>query len=93
MEYSGGDAEIGTVIISRTPQTSALRLKMNPNSQKNVLPEVLTTIEAAAAINRQPQTLRKWACLDNGPIRPVRIHGRLAWRVTDLQKLISGEVV
>ena len=65
---------------------------MNPNSQKNVLPEILTTNEAAAAINRQPQTLRKWACLDNGPIRPVRINGRLAWRVTDLLKLISGEV-
>jgi hypothetical protein len=63
---------------------------MNPNSQKNVLPEVLTTNEAAAAINRQPQTLRKWACLDNGPIRPVRINGRLAWRVADLQKLLSG---
>ena len=56
------------------------------------LAEVLTTNEAAAAINRQPQTLRKWACLDNGPIRPVRINGRLAWRVADLQKLISGEV-
>lgn len=63
---------------------------MNPNSQNNVLPEVLTTNEAAAAINRQPQTLRKWACLDNGPIRPVRINGRLAWRVADLQKLLSG---
>ena len=57
------------------------------------LVEILTTNEAAAVIKRKPQTLRKWACLDNGPIRPVRINGRLAWRVTDLQKLISGEVV
>ena len=54
------------------------------------LPEVLPTDEAAAAINRKPQTLRKWACLENGPIRPVRINGRLAWRVSDLQKLLSG---
>jgi hypothetical protein len=54
------------------------------------LPEVLTTDEAAAAINRKPQTLRKWACLENGPIRPVRINGRLAWRVADLQKLLGG---
>ncbi len=56
------------------------------------LPAVLPTNEAAAAINRAPQTLRKWACLENGPIRPVRINGRLAWRVSDLQALLSGAV-
>jgi hypothetical protein len=57
------------------------------------LPEVLPTDEAAAAINRKPQTLRKWACLENGPIRPIRINGRLAWRVADLQSLLNGEVL
>ncbi|WP_175826895.1 helix-turn-helix domain-containing protein [Burkholderia gladioli] len=56
------------------------------------LPEVLPTDEAAAALNRKPQTLRKWACLENGPIRPVRINGRLAWRVSDIQALLSGGV-
>ena len=56
------------------------------------LPEVLPTNEAAAAINRAPQTLRKWACLENGPIRPIRINGRLAWRVSDLMQLLSGGV-
>ena len=55
------------------------------------LPAVLPTHEAAHFINRKPQTLRKWACLESGPIRPVRIHGRLAWRVSDLQALLSGE--
>ncbi len=54
------------------------------------LPEVLPTDEAAAAINRAPQTLRKWACLENGPIRPIRINGRLAWKVADLKALLSG---
>jgi hypothetical protein len=54
------------------------------------LPEVLPTNEAAAAINRAPQTLRKWACLENGPIRPIRINGRLAWRVSDLKALLAG---
>jgi len=54
------------------------------------LPEVLPTDEAAAAINRAPQTLRKWACLENGPIRPIRINGRLAWKVSDLQALLTG---
>lgn len=54
------------------------------------LPAVLPTDEAAASINRAPQTLRKWACLENGPIRPIRINGRLAWRVSDLQALLMG---
>ena len=55
------------------------------------LPAVLSTKQAATFINRAPQTLRKWACLGVGPIRPVRIHGRLHWRVSDLQSLLSGE--
>jgi hypothetical protein len=52
--------------------------------------DTLPTHQAAPAINRAPQTLRKWACLECGPIRPVRINGRLAWRVSDLQALLNG---
>ena len=62
------------------------------NNIQKVLPVIFTTNEAAQIINRQPQTLRKWACLENGPIRPIRIHGRLAWKKSDLEKLINGEV-
>jgi len=54
---------------------------------------VVPTSQAAILLNRQPQTLRKWACLENGPIRPVRINGRLAWRVSDLKNLLLGGVV
>ena len=53
-----------------------------------VLNQTLPTILAAQALNRKPQTLRKWACLECGPIRPIRINGRLAWRVADLKKLL-----
>ena len=53
--------------------------------------DILTTTEAAKALNRADQTMRKWACLEIGPIRPVRIHGRLAWRVADIAKLLNGE--
>lgn len=63
---------------------------LNDLLARTSLPEVLPTDEAAAAINRAPQTLRKWACLENGPIRPIRINGRLAWRVADLQSLLNG---
>ena len=30
------------------------------------LPAILGTNEAAATINRRPQTLRRWACLEDG---------------------------
>ena len=50
--------------------------------------DTLPTSEAAPAINRQSQTLRKWAYLESGLIRPVLIHGRLA----DLAALLNGEV-
>lgn len=53
--------------------------------------DTLPTHDAAVAINRAAQTLRKWACLENGPIRPIRINGRLAWRVADLRALLAGD--
>lgn len=48
------------------------------------------TADAAHYLNRQPQTLRAWACLENGPLRPVRICGRLAWRTSDIRTLLEG---
>lgn len=60
------------------------------NDAAKHLPQVMGTGEAAPFINRKPQTLRKWSCLGNGPIKPIRINGRLAWRVSDLQALLSG---
>nr|WP_241673223.1 DNA-binding protein [Lacisediminimonas profundi] len=50
----------------------------------------VSTEVAAKALNRQPQTLRKWACLENGPIRPIRINGRLAWPLEELARLLNG---
>lgn len=65
---------------------------INQLIEKYGLEGVAPTSESAPAINRAPQTLRKWACLENGPIRPIRINKILAWRVSDLQALINGEV-
>lgn len=49
----------------------------------------LTTEEAAFYLNRQPQTLRGWACHEDGPLRPVRVHGRLAWPVAGIKKVLG----
>ncbi|HRN64078.1 MAG TPA: DNA-binding protein [Alicycliphilus sp.] len=50
----------------------------------------LPTPEAARHLHRAEQTLRLWACRENGPIRPLRINGRLAWRVADIRRLVEG---
>lgn len=54
------------------------------------LPAIMSTSEAAAFLNRAPQTLRTWACKGNAPIQPRRINGRLAWPVEDLRRLLEG---
>ena len=47
----------------------------------------LKTAEAAFYLNRAPQTLRAWACLENGPIRPRRVGGLLAWATVEVKAL------
>lgn len=49
----------------------------------------LPTPEAAAQLNRAQQTLRLWAMREDGPIRPLRINGRLAWPVSELRRLLA----
>lgn len=48
------------------------------------------TDAAAHYLNRRPQTLRAWACLENGALRPIRINGRLAWSVPGIKALLTG---
>lgn len=47
------------------------------------------TAQAAHYLNRRPQTLRAWACLENGPIRPVRVNGILAWPVAEIRRVLG----
>lgn len=54
----------------------------------------LTTSEAAFYLNRRPQTLRAWACLENFPagLRCRRIGGLLAWPTAEV-KFLAGVAV
>ena len=47
------------------------------------------TAAAAYYLSRRPQTLRGWACLENGPLRTIRICGRLAWNVAEIRRLLG----
>jgi hypothetical protein len=49
----------------------------------------LPTPEAARHLNRAQQTLRLWAMRENGPLRPIRVHGRLAWPVAALRQILQ----
>lgn len=49
----------------------------------------LPTPEAAFHLSRAQQTMRLWAMKGEGPLRPLRINGRLAWPVADLKRLLG----
>lgn len=49
----------------------------------------LTTQEAAHFLMRRPQTLRIWASRECGPLRPIRVNGRLAWSVEDVRRVLG----
>lgn len=60
--------------------------------QPMVLTETRSHVDtntAAGLLGRTPQTLRKWACYEDGPLRPVRVNGRLAWAVADIRRLLN----
>jgi hypothetical protein len=60
-----------------------------PTSLEHETRTNLPTTEAAFHLNRAQQTLRLWAMRENGPIRPLRVHGRLAWPVADLRRVLG----
>lgn len=45
---------------------------------------------AAYHLGRKPQTLRVWASAENGPLRPVRVNGRLAWPVEAIRRVLGA---
>ena len=40
-------------------------------------------------LGRKAQTARGWACHENGPLRPTRVCGRLAWAVADIRRILG----
>lgn len=62
---------------------------LQPISLDHETRAALPTFEAAFHLNRAQQTLRIWACRENGPLRPIRISGRLAWPVAEIKRLLE----
>lgn len=64
------------------------RLDFQPTVRGEMRSHVDTNT-AARLLGRASQTLRKWACYEDGPLRPVRVNGRLAWPVADIRQLLN----
>lgn len=68
------------------PQSGAF----NPPATSQVL--TLTHVDtptAARMMGFAENTLRKWHCLGTGPIKPVRVRGRLRWAVAEINRVLS----
>ena len=75
-----------------TTQLPAISAAQFPPLEQVTRP-TLPTNAAAYYLNRQPQTLRAWACLENGAMRPIRVNGRLAWPVAAIRELLQGGAI
>jgi hypothetical protein len=51
---------------------------------------LVPTANAAFYLLRQQQTMRGWACFEDGPLRPLRINGRLGWPVAEIRRLTGA---
>lgn len=49
----------------------------------------VTTKVMCHHLGRKEQTARGWACHEDGPLRPIRVCGRLAWAVADIKRLLG----
>src|ERR1035437_48302 len=80
MRNAGGDGARQTQLMV-TDATSEPRFPL----LDSVTRPTITTEEASFYLNRRPQTLRGWACHEDGPIRPLRVYGRLSWPVAEIK--------
>ena len=69
------------------PQDKGRSMKLQPLETE--ARAALPTPEAVVHLYCVQQTLRLWACREDGPLRPLRIHGRLAWPVSELRRVLG----
>ncbi len=65
------------------------KLSLTPLNQE--MRSALPTAEAARHLNRSSGTLNWWSCTGKGPIKPLRVNGRLAWPVAEIKRLMGVE--
>ncbi|MDA3509408.1 helix-turn-helix domain-containing protein [Acinetobacter junii] len=53
---------------------------------------LLSTREAAELMGLQPQTLRRWAIYENGPVSPIRYGRLLRWSKKEILKFARESI-
>ncbi len=86
--------EAKSPLSSQLEATQPIEPDITPEQQFTPLEQVtnptVTTNAAAYYLDRRPQTLRIWAVYETaGPIRPIRINGRLAWPTAQLRRVLG----
>ena len=80
----------------QTTTLSSIQVMREAHAPQQFTPlelETRPTVATAAAahyLHLAAQTLRIYACKESGPLRPVRISGRLHWKTEDIRRLLSG---
>jgi hypothetical protein len=78
--------------LAQLPPAQLEQLTRKSDGFPDIRTESRTHVKTAIAahwLGRQEQTLRGWACLENGPLRPIRVSGKLAWPVADIRRLLG----
>lgn len=78
-------------------QSDSIPHPVEPESEAATFPPLqlvtrptVSTAAAAYYLDRKPQTLRGWACYSGtGPLVPVRVNSRLAWKVADIKRVLE----
>jgi hypothetical protein len=83
---------MNTATVQHLPSASAAYTPQAFIPLDQITRPTVTTNECAYYLNRRPQTLRAWACHENGALRPVHINGRLAWPVAEIKSILAGGV-
>lgn len=78
--------------LAQLPPAQIERLTHKSDGFPDIRSESRTHVKTAIAahwLGRQEQTMRVWACLENGPIRPIRVSGKLAWPVAEIRRVLG----
>jgi len=83
-------------MLSKTPAVhhsiETLREATAPQQFTPLELETRPTVNTAAAahyLQKAKQTMRIYACKENGPIRPIRVGAHLHWKTADIRKLLG----
>jgi hypothetical protein len=72
-------------------QRTLSNIELRQLLERTQVDQTVDTVEAAALLRLTPQTMRRWACYGEGPIKPRRMFGRLRWAVSDINTVLNGE--